>query len=141
MKRYLFDTNAISLWLDNKVPEKWIRPWKEIKMGNGNLILFEQLISETYYKNIPKYGKKKCKEKIMWLKNLPNKYLHTINNKDAFNAGDIKNEYKNKLSLVDCFLITIAKAKNAKIFTTDYSMRDIARKMKINVDYLPFKKS
>ena len=140
MKKYLFDTNTISLWIDNSLPEKWIRPWKEIKMGYSNLLLFEQLISETYYKNIPKHGKKYCKDKILWLKGLPNKNIHIIDNKDAFNAGDIKIQYKDKLSLVDCFVITIAKTNGAKVFTTDYFVRDIARKMKINVDYLPLKK-
>jgi len=34
MKRYLFDTNTISLWFDKSLPEKWLRHWKEIKMGN-----------------------------------------------------------------------------------------------------------
>lgn len=140
MKRYLFDTNIISLWFDNSLPEKWLRHWKEIKMGNSSLLLFEQLISESYYKNIHKYGKKKSRDNILWLKGLPNNCLYAINDNDALNAGDIKVQYKKyKLSLVDCFLITIAKTNRAKIFTTDHSVRDVARKMNINVDYLPLK--
>ena len=68
MKRYLFDTNAISLTFDNTLPDKWIRHWKEVKAGTGGLVLFEPLISETYYKNIPKHGKKRSKDNIYFFK-------------------------------------------------------------------------
>ena len=142
MKRYLFDTNAISLWFNDAIPEKWKRQWNEIKIGKSKLILFEQLISETYYKNMKTHSKKNCKNKIFWLKSLPNNYIYGIEDKDALNAGDIKVQYNDyDLSLVDCFLITIAKTNGAEIFTTDHSVRDVARKMKINVNYFPFKKN
>ncbi|MDO9537382.1 MAG: PIN domain-containing protein [Thermoplasmata archaeon] len=141
MKHYLFDTNAISLAFDNALPEKWVRPWKEVRMGNGRLLLFEPLVSETYYKNIPKYGKKASKDKIYWLKSLPKTKIHQIDDNDAINAGDIKVQYSRKLSLVDCFLLAVAKANSAKVFTTDPSVRDTARDMNINIDYLPLPKT
>ena len=142
MKRYLFDTNAISLWFDNSLPEKWLRQWKEIKIGNSTLLLFEQLISEAYYKNIQKYGNKKSRDNIFFLKSFPNSYIYKIKDKDALSAGDIKvKNNKYKLSLVDCFLIAIARTNRAEIFTTDPSIRDVAKKMKISVNYFPLKKS
>jgi len=138
MKKYLFDTNSISLTFDNTLPEKWLRPWKEVKAGTGGLVLFEPLISETYYKNIPKHGKKTSKDNIYWLKSLPKTKIHQLDDNDAINAGDVKIQYKQfGLSLVDCFLIIVAKANNAKIITTDHGVRDVARKMKVKVDYLP----
>ena len=141
MKRYLFDTNSISLTFDNDLPEKWIRPWKEVKAGIGSLVLFEPLISETYYKNIPRHGKKISKDNIYFLKSLPKAKVHQLDDNDALNAGDIKIQYKQYgLSLVDCFLITVAKTNNAKIFTTDHGVREVARSMKVKVDYLPLPK-
>ncbi len=141
MKKYLFDTNAISLTFNRNLPEKWIRPWKEVKAGTGGLVLFEPLISETYYKNIPKHGKKKSKDDIYLLKSLPKTKIHQLNDNDAMNAGDIKIQYKQyQLSLVDCFLITVARANNAKIFTTDHNLSNVARKMNVKVDYLPLAK-
>ena len=89
MKRYLFDTNSISLTFDNTLPDKWIRHWKEVKSGTGGLVLFEPLISETYYKNIPKYGKKKSKDKIYFLKSLPEAKIHQLDDNDALNAGNV----------------------------------------------------
>lgn len=141
MKRYLFDTNSISLTFNNLLPEKWIRFWKEVRMGNCGLLLFEPLISETYYKNIPKYGKKTCKDYIIWLKSLPKTKIHQINDKDAINAGDIKVQFsKYGLSLVDCFLLSIAKLHRAMVFTTDHSIRDVAREMNVKVSFLPLPK-
>ena len=141
MKRYLFDTNSISLTFDNVLPEKWIRFWKEVRMGNSGLLLFEPLISETYYKNIPKYGKKACKDKIMWLKSLPKTKIHKLDNNDAIRAGDIKVQYSEYgLSLVDCFLLTVAKVHSAMVFTTDHDVRDVAREMNVKVSFLPYTK-
>ena len=141
MKRYLFDTNSISLAFNNSLPKKWIRFWSEIRMGDSGLLLFEPLISEAYYKNIPKYGKKDCKDKIFRLKSLPKTEIHPLDDNDAIRAGDIKVQYPEyNLSLVDCFLLSVAKARGSKVFTTDHSVRDIAKKMNVNVDYLPFPK-
>ena len=139
MKSYIFDANSISLEFADRIPEKWSRCWKEIKIyRTKELLLIEPLISETYYKNIPKHGKKVCKDKILWLKSLQNVKIHQIDDNDAIAAGDIKNTYfTNKLSLVDCFVLAIAKKYSATLFTTDSSMRDIARKLNINVDFLP----
>jgi len=137
MKHYLFDTNALSLAFAEALPEKWVRPWKETRAGHRGLLLFEPLVSETYYKNIPRYGKKISKDRIFWLKSLPRSKMHQIDDNDAIRAGDIKVQFPGNLSLVDCFLLAVAKTNNAKIFTTDYGVRDAARKMKIEVDYLP----
>ncbi len=142
MKKYLFDTNAISTILFGSAPEKWLRHWKDVKEGRGTLILFEPLISEIFYRNTPKLGKKACKDKILWLKSLPRAEIHQLGDNEAIDAGNIKIDFaKNNLSLVDCFLLSVGKRYSCKIFTTDHSVRDVARELRINVDYLPFKYS
>lgn len=139
MKRYLFDTNSISLTFNDSLPEKWRRFWKEVRMGSKGLLLFEPLISEIYYKNIPKHGKQNCKNKIIWLKSLQKTEIHQLNDRDAINAGDLKIQFSRyDLSLVDCFLLSIAKANKAMIVTTDHSVREVARKLNVNVSFLPF---
>lgn len=141
MKRYLFDTNSISLAFDNTLPEKWARFWKEVRMGNSGLLLFEQLLSETYYKNISKYGKAACKDKIIWLKSLPKTEIYQLDDNNAISAGNIKVEFsKYRLSLVDCFLLSVAKVRGAMVLTTDRSVRDVAKKMNVNVNFLPLPK-
>jgi predicted nucleic acid-binding protein len=106
------------------------------------LLLFEPLISEIYYKNFPKQGKRACKDKILWLKSLPKKGVYSLKNRDAINAGEIKVRFlRYNLSLVDCFLLSVGMHCNATLLTTDHSVRDVARKMNIKVDFLPlFKK-
>ena len=44
MRRYLFDTGALSVILAGTIPDKWSRPWEEVKHGKGRLILLEQII-------------------------------------------------------------------------------------------------
>ncbi|PIV67666.1 MAG: hypothetical protein COS08_09050 [Euryarchaeota archaeon CG01_land_8_20_14_3_00_38_12] len=141
MKTYSFDTNFISLAWGDKLPEKWLRRWKEVKMGYSRLLLCEPLISEMYYKNIPNYGMKSCKDKILWLKSLPNVKIHQIDDNDAINAGNIKLQHSGHiLALVDCFVLAIARDYRAKVFTTDHWIRDIARDVSVDVDFLPLQK-
>ena len=138
MKQYLFDTNSVSLTFYNSLPEKWKRYWKEVRMGKCGLLLIEPLISEIYYKNIPKLGKKKSKDHIFWLKSLPQTKIHQLDDNDAIKAGDIKVQYSRyKLSLVDCFILSVAKDHNAVVFTTDYQMKYVSSKIKVNVNFLP----
>ena len=140
MKRCLLDTNAFSLLLGNQTPEKWSRIWREIRMGQRGLVLIEPLVSEMYYKNIPKLGKKRAKDQILWLKSLIKADIHSLDDNDAINAGTIKVDYSsNGLSLVDCFLLSVAKKQNALILTTDHSIRDVARKLRVEVNFLPFR--
>lgn len=56
MRRYLIDTGALSQILSGNVPDKWRRPWEDIKFGRGQLVLLEQVVCELYYKNVPKHG-------------------------------------------------------------------------------------
>ncbi|MEM4160687.1 MAG: PIN domain-containing protein [Thermoplasmata archaeon] len=138
MKRCILDTNAFSILMNDRIPEKWSRIWSEIRVGQRSLILIEPLVSEIYYKNVLRVGKKSAKDMIMWLKSLKKAEIHSLDDNDAMNAGAIKVDYSNyDLSLVDCFLLAIARRYNALILTTDHSIRDAARNMKVEVNFLP----
>lgn len=141
MKRCLLDTNAFSLLIYDHIPEKWSRIWREIRLGLRGLLLFEPLVSEMYYKNIPKLGKKGARDKVLWLKSLNKTELYSLDDNDAINAGAIRVDYSPYgLSLVDCFLLSVAKKHTALILTTDPSIRNVARKMKVEANFLPFKR-
>jgi predicted nucleic acid-binding protein len=135
----MFDTNALSIILYDNIPEKWSMKWKFIREGRAELILIEPLISEVFYKNVPKKGKKVSKNKIFWLKSLKKGEIYRMEDNDAILAGEIKIKYSNKgISLVDCFLIAVGKRQSASLFTTDPGIRDVARKLNVKVDYIPF---
>ena len=139
MKRYLFDTSAISLLLDGNVPEKWQRPWADVRAGRGRLILFEPLLSETYYKNVQKHGKRAAKRRLLWLKALPESTVLPLDDNDAMAAGDIKVEQSSlSLSLVDCFALAVAKSHGAMVVTMDHSLRDVARRIGVRCSFIPY---
>jgi len=108
-------------------------------MGQRGVILIEPLVSEMYYKNIQRFGKKEARDMVLWLKSLNKTRLYPLDDNDAINAGAIKLDHSRYgLSLVDCFLLCAAKKHDALILTTDHSVRDVARKMKVETNFLPF---
>ena len=139
MKRYLFDTNAISHILDEHPPEKWRRPWDDVRMGRGRLLLFEPNISEMYYKGIQKLGRRSSRDRMVWLKTLPRADVIRLRDKDAFAAGEIKvGRSGSSLSLVDCFALELAKSHGAMLLTMDHSVRDEAKRMGVRCSFIPF---
>ncbi|MDI6730608.1 MAG: hypothetical protein QMD06_03605 [Candidatus Altarchaeum sp.] len=71
-----------------------------------------------------------------------NPKLYSLGYNDAIKADAIKIKYsgrkKDELSLVDCFLLTVAKRYYISIITTDHSINNIRRNMNVGVKYLPF---
>jgi len=125
--------------MDERTPEKWIPIWRKIRDGHQNLLLIAPLISELYYKNAPSFGKKRVKKKIDWVKKLHRADVHKLDYNDAINAGEIKVNYtRYGLSLADCFLLAVGKRFGAMIVTTDLQIKNVARKMKANVSFIPF---
>ncbi|PKP55722.1 MAG: hypothetical protein CVT88_08615 [Candidatus Altiarchaeales archaeon HGW-Altiarchaeales-1] len=139
MTEYLFDTNVLSVLLygNISIPQKWSQIWNRIRNKQSHLILIAPVVSEIYYKNVPKFGEKKVKDKILWLKSL-NQELPSLDYDDAIKAGAIKIRNPNNLSLVDCFILAVAGRRNSLILTTDTLIRDVAKNMKVNVSYIPF---
>jgi predicted nucleic acid-binding protein len=101
------------------------------------LILSEPVVSEFYYKNARRVGKRMSKDFIIWLKSLPNSFVYDPDDNDAFFAGDTKLDKAFDLSIVDCFVLAVARANRAILITTDHSLRDSARSLGLRVDWLP----
>jgi len=79
------------------------------------------------------------RDEILILKSFPKVEMYIPDDNDAFMAGDIKTQYrKHNLSLVDCFIISIARRKRAVVFTTDNAINKVGKDLNVTVNYLPF---
>jgi len=138
MKKYLFDTNVYSLIFSESVPEKWTRYWKEVRSKKKKLIIFEMLISEIFYINSSDYGFKTMREKLELIKHLPGSEIVNITNADAFQAAEYKvTLHRFGISLVDSYILTIARKQNARVVTTDIGIKQAGKTIRLDVDYLP----
>ena len=141
MKKYLFDTNVYSLIFSEDIPEnhKWVRYWKEARFGRKKLIIFEMLISEIFYKNSEKYGFKGIREKFEGIKCLPASEIVNIDNSDAFQAAEYKVSLRRfGISLVDSYILAIARKHHARIVTTDEGIKKAGKFIGLDVDYHRF---
>jgi len=135
----IFDTNVLSLILmDESVPDKWIPIWQKIKMGNHKMILIAPVVSEFYYKNARRFKKQHVRGKIDWAYSLPNGDFHELCYEDARMAGEIRVDFREGLSLTDCFILAVGKRSGATIVTTDPGIKNVARRLRIKVSYIPF---
>lgn len=138
MKTYLFDTSMISLILSDTLPEKWSRYWKEVRYGTKKTILFEGLVSEIFYKNAPRHDFQFMRKKLEWIKSLQASKIVNITDNDAFEAGEyMVNLCKFDLSLVDAYILTVARKNTARIITTDTNLKQASKTVRVECDYLP----
>ena len=120
------------------IPDKWRRHWKEATVGNKHLILFELLVAEIMNQLTIRKGQNASRNRMFWLKGLRNTWMVDVDDNTAFEASRIYLSMKgHSLSLVDSFLLAIAKKERAKVFTSDHRLRDAARAIKIDVNFLP----
>ena len=137
MRKIIFDTTVFDLIYNDILPEKWRRYWQEIRNNNRELILFEILISEIFYRLSQEYGFEPIQNKIYQIKSLKSSKLIIIDDRIAISSGKIKNKYRG-LSIVDSFILALSNHLNAKIVTTDHGIRDASKGEKIKVDFLPW---
>lgn len=140
-RKYLLDTGFITLTLTDKLPEKWRRPWQEIKTFPQKIAcIIEPIFAEAYQQLLKKEGinKQSAKKYIMKIK--PIIFILPIDNNDSFRAAQYRIKYESKkssLSLVDSFLLAVAKRYKLKIYTTDLGLKEAAKKEGIQCNYLP----
>jgi len=144
VKVYLLDTGFVTLCLTSNLPEKWIRPWKEIQKGLKAGCVIEPIIAESYYQLLRKHGlnKEEANESILRFKAVKGISIMDIDNNTAILAGYYRIRFKKfSLSLVDCFLLAAGyKNKNeAKIYTTDGKLKIASKEISIPCDYLPIR--
>ncbi len=140
MKNYIFDTNVFEFLINNQLPIKWNRYWQEIKNNAKNIILFEILITEIFYKLSKIYGFSSIESKIYQIKSLTSSIIAKINDNIALLAGKIRNKYqKNNLSIVDSYILAYSVHYHARIITTDSGIKKAGKDEKLEVDFIPFK--
>ena len=138
MNRYLFDTGFLTLALSKNLPEKWSKPWSEIKTKQRVGYVIEPIIAETYYQLMNKgIDKNKANDFIMQIKSIVN-ILH-LKDAHSFEAGICHKRFK-ALSLVDCFILAVAYRERLKIFTTDESLKISADDKNVLCDYIRYSK-
>ncbi len=134
-KRYLFDTGVYSAEFSGGLPTKWERYWKDVRSSRRKLILFEPLIAEIIYRTA-RSGVKNAKQQVTDVKGLSAVDVVPLGDVEAFDAGALRLQHT-KLSLVDCLLISVAKRHSAKIVTTDSEVKEVARSLGVESDFLP----
>jgi len=141
MRKCLADANVCAFLIEGNIPEKMVHIWKQITGGTRTLLLIEPVVSEVYYKNVPKFGKKVVKDKILWLKALKSAEEYRLDDNDAMLAGSFKVERSGSgLSIVDCYIIAVAKRTGSLILTTDKQIRNVAKENGVQLEYIPFGK-
>lgn len=61
-----------------------------------------------------------------------------IDDNIAFEASSLYLKLgRHNISLVDSFMLAIAKKERAKVFTSDHGLRNAAREIDVAVSYLP----
>ncbi len=74
------------------------------------------------------------------IKYLQSSEIVNITNNDAFQAAEYKvNLHIFGISLVDSYILTLARKHHARIVTMDTGIKKAGKKIGLDVDYLPFK--
>ena len=134
--KYIFDTGFLILALIEDLPEKWKLPWREVKLGRKLCYIIEPVLMETAYQLMRRgFNKDKTKDIIIKLKSLKSVKIVKLDDNDAMESAILHTRFK--LSFVDCILLSIAKRYRLKIFTTDAPLKNIARKLNVDVNHLP----
>ena len=136
--KYSFDTGFITLALTDSLPEKWARPWNEVRKRRGECYIIEPVIMESYYQLMMKNGmdKESAKELIMKIKSLKSLNIPVLDDNDSFRAGLYHIRFNN-LSFVDSFVLAIANRLKLKIYTTDGHLKMAAKKLNVLYNFLP----
>ena len=136
--KYSLDTGFLTSALTDSLPEKWVRPWNEVRKRGRECYIIEPVIMETYYQLMMKKGmdKESAKEHIMKIKSLKSLNIPVLEDNDSFRAGLYHIRFNN-LSFVDSFVLAIANRLKLKIYTTDGHLKMAAKKINVPYDYLP----
>ena len=135
--KYSLDTGFLTSALTDSLPEKWVRPWNDVRKRGRECYIIEPVIMETYYQLMMKKGvdKESAKDLIMKIKSLESINIPVLDDNDSFRAGLYHIRFN--LSFVDCFVLAIANKLELKVYTTDRPLKMAAKKINVLYDYLP----
>lgn len=121
IKKYLFDTGAITLYFANHNEIKKI--FEDIQIGRASGIVPKIILVEYYYKTWQIFGKPAAELRTNAFRN-SEIHVCDISDDDIFNAGKYKVR-NNKFSIADCIAISCAVRENATILTTEDEMKKV----------------
>jgi len=122
------------------IPVKWARPWSQLRLGLGNLLIGEPLIFEIYCQIARTDGRDSALAYLLRLKSLKSTRIIPPSDSDdiSFLSGDLNLKHSRySLSFVDLHNLAIVKKHKATLYTTDHKLRDAARDENCYVSYLP----
>ncbi len=120
--RYVFDTGVLALYFagDRRVKQYFVKVFQ----GKAEGYISELNLAELYYKTIEKLGAQAAETRYMIIRKSKIKIL-PLNENITRTAAKLKHKYRDKLSLVDCYTLALAKEINATIITTDPAIKEV----------------
>lgn len=106
--------------------------------GMGKLLLFEYLVGEFYHTRAKERGDEQAQRDVLTVKGLQGSQLREPDDRDAIRAGAWRLRYaRHDLSLVDSFLLVLAKRHGTRVFTTDPGVRTAGKELGIELKFVP----
>ena len=121
-RSYVFDTGALYLYFTG---DKNLKPiFKDIEGGLSDGITSELNSAELYYKTCENLGRDAA---LIRYRSLLQSSVIVIAPDDdlSLNAGQLKCAHRNKLSIVDAYVISLAKRVRGILYTTDARICDL----------------
>ena len=123
-KRYVLDAGVLALYFAGREDaRKYIDAVYE---GKAEAFMCEINVAEFLYNYARIFGWEAALAKHSLLRSSPIKIVG-IDEELTIEAAKLKLRHYNVLSLADCYLIALAKKRNATIVTTDSYVKNIAR--------------
>ena len=121
--RYIFDAGALALYFagNDKVKDYFNKVFDMEVEG----FILEINLAEFYYKTAEVLGLEVAEIRYRMIRNSELKQLSAVDEVTR-KAAIVKLRNKNKLSLADSFLIAEAEDLDARIITTDKSIKEVA---------------
>lgn len=122
MKRYLWDTGALSLFFANH--QEAVSLMKGVRSGESWGGIPTIVLVEFYYKTWQKFGERAAQMRVINLKEYGLEEIQ-FDGSDIYKIGGIKVR-DNKLSIVDSVILALAKKSKATILTTDTPISNVS---------------
>jgi len=114
-KRYVIDAGALALYFAGSKDVKYFID--EVYSGGAEAFMCEVNVAEFLYNYARVFSWESALVKHALLRNSPISIL-SVDESLTTDAAKLKLRHHNRLSLVECYLIALAKQKKAKIITT-----------------------
>ena len=130
MKRYIWDTGAISLFFMDHPKIK--HHMREIVDNKALGYVPTITLSEFYYKTWQKFGKQAAQVRTITISNLMEEIA--LEPVDKFEIGELKIK-NSQLSIVDAVILTLSRKHNATLLTTDTPLSKVKGYSAIKLKY------